>query len=84
MNNTTPSIVAWHVLEGVYWAVCLAMGCITPLFYCCVLDHVYGATAWQCVIQIRYAILVLPCLLFTAPYTGEPVTSTKVDTHTKK
>lgn len=67
MNNATPSIVAWHVLESVYWAVCLAMGCITPLFYCCVLDHVYGATAWQCVIQIRYAILVLPCLYLQHP-----------------
>jgi hypothetical protein len=32
----------------------LETGCITPLFYCCMLDRVYGAVAWQCVDQIRY------------------------------
>jgi hypothetical protein len=35
---------------------CLEMGCITSLFYCCVLDCVYGAVAWQYIDQIRYNI----------------------------
>jgi hypothetical protein len=39
---------------------CLEMGCITPLFYCCVLDRVYGAIAWQCIDQICYNIYS-PC-----------------------
>jgi hypothetical protein len=33
---------------------CLETDCITPLFYCCVLDLVYGAVAGQCIEQFRY------------------------------
>jgi hypothetical protein len=35
----------------------LETGRITPLFYCCVLDCVYGDVAWEWVDQICYNIL---------------------------
>jgi hypothetical protein len=36
---------------------CLETGCITPSFYCCVLDRVYRDVAWQCVDQICYNVI---------------------------
>jgi hypothetical protein len=48
---------------------CLETGCITPLFYCCVLDCVYGAVAWQCVDQIHYNNNVL-CIKLTYALSG--------------
>jgi hypothetical protein len=38
---------------------CLETRCITPFFYCCLLERVYVAVAWQCVDQIHYNILIV-------------------------
>jgi hypothetical protein len=48
-----------------------------PLIYCCVLDRVYGAVAWQCVDQISYNIVLCSGYLISCDHQLYRVTPLK-------
>jgi hypothetical protein len=64
MSRDSYPVLWWRhctCMEVCLPSLCLGIGCIIPLFYCCMLDRIYGAVAWQFVTIYEYIYTFAVC-----------------------